>query len=112
MIEDNEPIAWNLQEIIENEGHTVAIAKDGRTGLNLAIALQPDLIFCDLKISGLDGFQLWQALRENPATCQLPVVFLTAWLNARTINRFQEMGVRWIAKPFGVPQIVAILRSC
>ena len=77
VIEDNQDIAANLGDYLEDRGHTVDFAADGVTGLHLAVVHDFDAIVLDLNLPGLDGLEVCRKLR-NEARKQTPVLMLTA----------------------------------
>ncbi len=82
-------------------GFSVAEARSGREGLALAAQLRPDLILLDVMMPEMDGPETLRALRADPATSAIPVVFMTAKAQRSDVERYRAMGVRGvIAKPF------------
>jgi two-component system, OmpR family, alkaline phosphatase synthesis response regulator PhoP len=92
----------------------VFTAASGNEGLNEAIALKPDAILLDIMMPDMDGIATFAALQANPATQSIPVILLTAKVQAADQRRFAELGVRGIiTKPFKAmklpSQIAAVL---
>src|SRR5690606_1352885 len=77
VIEDNQDIAANLGDYLEDRGHTVDFAADGVTGLHLAVVHAFDAIVLALNLPGIDGLEVCRKLR-NDARKQTPVLMLTA----------------------------------
>jgi CheY-like chemotaxis protein len=83
------------------QGWTVASANGGATGLALAGTCAPDMILLDVMMPEMDGPTTVRALRANEATRSIPVIFLTAKVQAADRQRFMQLGVQGIiAKPF------------
>src|SRR5512141_1242705 len=78
VIEDQPQMRKNLVTILEMENFQVISAENGRRGVELARSERPDLVLCDVMMPELDGFGVLQALRADPATATLPLIFLTA----------------------------------
>lgn len=101
VIEDEVDIRSNLVELLELEGHTVVSADNGITGLLGAIEHTPDLIMCDVMMPELDGYDVLQALRQDPKTLAIPFIFLTALADKGDIRRGMVLGADdYLTKPF------------
>ncbi len=80
---------------------TVIEAENGRVGVSVAADEQPDVILLDFQMPRMDGAQTISALKENPETSRLPVIFLTAKTGRRARGAYEQMGaVGTIEKPF------------
>ncbi len=77
-IEDNPVSGAMLTRRLGLEGHAVQVATDGETGLKVALADRPDLILLDMSLPGMDGWQLVEKLKADPAARHVPVIALTA----------------------------------
>jgi CheY-like chemotaxis protein len=77
VIEDNNDIATNIGDYLEDRGHVVDFAGDGVTGLHLAVVNDFDTIVLDLTLPGMDGLEVCKKLRQE-AKKQTPVLMLTA----------------------------------
>ena len=77
VIEDNQDIAANLGDFLEDRGHTVDFAADGVTGLHLAVVNEFDAIVLDLNLPGMDGLEVARKLR-NPQRPPPTILMLTA----------------------------------
>lgn len=92
-------------------GFTVAVAGSGDEALLAIPAFQPDLVLLDVMMPGKDGPATLEALRADPATRDLPVIFITAKAQAEEIARFHRLGVAdVITKPFEPAELVAQIR--
>jgi CheY-like chemotaxis protein len=82
-------------------GWEIATADSGAEALRVAANLKPDAILLDVMMPGMDGPATFRRLQDDPATRDIPVIFLTAKVQAADKRRFTELGVRtMIAKPF------------
>jgi putative two-component system response regulator len=68
-----------LQTVFERSGFQVLIAANGRTALDVAAAAQPDVIVCDVRLGTMSGYEVCAALKADPATSAIPVIFQTAY---------------------------------
>jgi two-component system sensor histidine kinase/response regulator len=79
---------------------------DGQDGAQTAIFLQPDLILCDVNMSGVDGYQTLHLLRENPLTRHTPCILMTGQGSEIGRRRGMELGADdYLLKPFSVGQL-------
>lgn len=82
-------------------GWEVVTANSGTQGLARAVEQQPDAILLDVMMPGMDGPTTFRELRKNPATANIPVLLLTAKVQANDQRRFADLGVSAILfKPF------------
>ncbi len=101
VIEDEVEIRSNLVELLELEGYDVFGADNGITGLLGAVEHCPDLIICDVMMPELDGYDVLQALRQEPEVLGTPFIFLTALANKDDIRRGMLLGADdYLTKPF------------
>ena len=110
VIEDNQDIAANLGDYLEDRGHTVDFAADGVTGLHLAVVHDFDAIVLDLSLPGLDGLEVCRKLR-NEARKQTPVLMLTARDSLdNKLAGFDSGADDYLIKPFALPELEARVR--
>jgi two-component system alkaline phosphatase synthesis response regulator PhoP len=82
-------------------GMQVLEASGGDEGVRTAETEQPDVILLDVTMPAMDGVATLSALRANPATSRIPVVFLTAKAMTPEVRQLQDLGARAIlVKPF------------
>jgi CheY-like chemotaxis protein len=102
IIDDEEDIrevaALSLETVA---GWNVITANSGAQGLARAIEHQPEAILLDVMMPGMDGPTTFRELRKNPVTAAIPVLLLTAKVQASDQRRFADLGVQAILfKPF------------
>lgn len=102
LIDDEETIQEVVQLGIEIEvGWEVLIASSGIEGIKIAETQQPEAIILDVMMPDLDGIATLSQLKDNPKTRSIPVIFLTAKIQAADKNQFHNLGVAGvITKPF------------
>ena len=82
-------------------GWDVLTASSGAQGLAMAAREKPDAILLDVMMPGMDGPTTVRELKKNPATARIPVVLLTAKVQASDKKRFADLGVEAVlSKPF------------
>ena len=82
-------------------GWEVMVANSGAQGLIRAATYKPDAILLDVMIPGMDGPTTFRELQKNPVTAKIPVLFLTAKVQATDRRRFADLGIHAVlVKPF------------
>jgi signal transduction histidine kinase len=79
LIVDDEPSGIiALESILNGEGYDLEFAQNGKSALEIAAAVLPDLILLDVMMPGMDGFEVCRRIRSTPALAEVPIVILTA----------------------------------
>ena len=82
-------------------GYEVVVCESGAAGLAQAAASLPDLILLDVMMPGMNGPETLEALQADPALAQIPVIFVTARVQAEEVRSYLRLGaVAVIPKPF------------
>jgi twitching motility two-component system response regulator PilH len=100
-----------LGKVVQNSGHTVVYATDGDEAVEKAKKTKPALIFLDVVMARMNGFNACRKLKQDPETAKTPVVLVTS-KNADS-DRFwgQKQGADdHIAKPFTPDSIMAVIK--
>ncbi|HET9596996.1 MAG TPA: ATP-binding protein, partial [Anaeromyxobacteraceae bacterium] len=92
LVEDNVDAAETLRIALEIAGHEVAIAHDGRSGVEKARLLRPDIVLCDIGLPEMDGYAVAGSLRADPAMGDTALVALTGYGLARDRARALDAG--------------------
>jgi putative two-component system response regulator len=101
-----------LQRLLTRDGYAVATAMNGSEALAAVQIAHPDLVLMDVKMPGLDGFQVCRALKQDPATCLIPVVLLTGLGDSEDRLRGIDAGAdNFVSKPFSAQELLARIRS-
>ena len=99
-----------LHARLEAAGHEVAEAVNGEEGLRLLDTGAPDLVFLDVMMPRVDGWQVCRQIKADPKTKAVPVVMLTALGQEIDQLRGYESGADdYLAKPWNVEQLAATL---
>ena len=101
-IDDEDDIKTLAQFCLESEaGWLMMSASSGQEGLEIALQEQPDAILLDAMMPELDGIQTLAKLKANPATKNIPTIFITAKAQASDRRRFYNAGAKGVInKPF------------
>jgi len=112
VIEDEPKTGDYLQRGLAESGFAIRLARNGRDGLAIAFEGEIDLVVLDVMLPRMDGWQVLEALRANPATEQIPVLFLTARDEVQDRVRGLELGADdYLVKPFAFVELVARIRT-
>jgi signal transduction histidine kinase len=117
IVDDNPTNLSVISQALRGEGWQVRIATDGEDALSKVNAAQkathnlPTLILLDVQMPGIDGFEVCQQLKANPATAEIPVIFMTALADTASKVKGLSLGaVDYITKPFEQAEAIARIR--
>ncbi len=106
--EDDPMIRKLVQAALRSTTHDVHIAEDGKRGLDLIERLRPDVVFSDVAMPVMDGFELADAMRAMPDVAHIPIVFMTASVQREQIEEcFRHGAAGHLAKPFTMAELRA-----
>jgi CheY-like chemotaxis protein len=112
VIEDDATILENTLELLELEGFNVMGASDGMDGLEQALKYLPDAIICDVMMPKLDGYGVLTAIRANPATSAIPLIFVSAKPREELVADSARLGVSdFLIKPFRATDLLQMIRK-
>lgn len=112
VIDDDLAINHSLVFVLNEEGFEVVSAFDGEEGLEKVGKLDPDVILLDIMMPKMDGFQVCEDVKSNPATMGIPVIMLTAVTDRDNMIKGLKCGATdFVKKPFDIPELVARVRS-
>jgi CheY-like chemotaxis protein len=108
VIEDNHQNMYLATYLLEHAGYEVIQAADGPTGVRVAQEERPDLIVLDIQLPEMDGYQVMQALRENPALAGIAIVAVTSYAMPGDRDRILRTGcTAYLEKPIDPDSFVA-----
>jgi len=97
----------HIKSIVEGAGYLTVTASSGIEALSRAKSEQPDLIFLDIIMPEMDGFEACRKLRQDPATKHIPVIFVTSKHQKADRVWAQMQGAKdFISKPYSPNQII------
>lgn len=107
VIDDEEILRESILNILKTRGFNTIEAGDGRSGVYLAKQFVPDLILCDIRMPEFDGYEVLKALRQEPTTATIPLIFLTADAIAKVMYQGQQLGANgYLTKPFSTAELL------
>jgi len=110
LVVDDEPrYVWTIQVNLEARGYAVIVAGDGQKAVELAVTEEPDLIVLDIRMPGLDGYEVCRRIREFST---VPIIMLTAL--AEDVDKVKGLDTGaddYVTKPFSAEELLARVRA-
>lgn len=111
VVDDEQDLLEILKFNLETEGYEVVTATSAEDALQLDIA-SFDLLLLDVMMGGMSGFAMARQLKDNPATAQVPIIFLTARDTENdTVTGFNLGADDYISKPFSLREVMVRVRA-
>lgn len=108
IIDDSPTVVFSLKKILQSAGFITLEAGDAETGLELARAELPDLIFLDIILPNANGFAALRTLRKDPATAHIPVIMISGNEQATELFFGSRIGADdFMKKPFSRYEVFA-----
>lgn len=112
LVDDNPTNLGILVKSLSDSGYKVRVAEDGESAIAQIPYAKPDLIFLDVMMPGIDGFETCRRLKLDPATKDIPVIFMTALTDVfDKVQAFQAGAIDYISKPFRVEEVLVRTRT-
>jgi len=111
VVDDSPTIRAVLGKMLGQDGYTVLKAPDGESAVTTVRAEKPDLIFLDIVLPGMSGFEVLRTLRRDPQTRAIPIVMISGNLQATEQFYVQRFGADdFMKKPFGRAEVFERIR--
>jgi len=113
LVVDDEPHNLEILEgFLHLEGFKVVTAEDGEAALLSLPSARPDLVLLDVRMPGLDGFEVCRRIKDNPATAFVPVVMVTALQGTQERVRGAAAGAdEFLTKPFDHTELITRVKA-
>jgi DNA-binding response OmpR family regulator len=110
IVEDEHAVARGIQYALQQEGYSVTVARSGEEGLEFASTQAPDLVVLDVRLPGMDGFEVLRRMRAVGS--KAPVLFLTARDDEFDKVVGLELGADdYVTKPFALRELMSRIRA-
>ena len=112
LIDDDPNLILLVKDYLEFRGYEVITAENGREALEVLEQETPDMIICDVMMPEMDGYSLVSAIRQDPKTSWIPVLFLSA--KGQSQDRVKGLNIGadvYMVKPFEPEELVAQVES-
>ena len=101
LADDEEDIKTVVRLYLEGKGYDVVTAYDGLDSIEVAHSEKPDLIFLDVMMPVINGYEVCRKLKADPETAGIPIVMLSAAAHADSVQKGLDAGaVDYLVKPF------------
>jgi CheY-like chemotaxis protein len=112
VIDDNDDVRSIVAAVLRNFGFVVREANDGGAGIQMVLEERPDLIITDVRMPGMDGHHLLNAIRELQATASIPVILMTGSASHDDFRRGMVSGADdYLHKPFTPDELIEAVLS-
>jgi two-component system, sensor histidine kinase len=99
--EDEASIRKLILTSLRASNHEILMAENGAEGLALIEESRPDVVFTDIAMPVMDGYELWSRIQAHPELRQTPVAVITASVQRDQVEHLKTLGlVHYLAKPF------------
>jgi DNA-binding response OmpR family regulator len=110
--DDNENIRDALTYLLEDEGYSLSMAKDGSDALKKAREFLPDILFLDIMMPEMNGYEVCRVIKNDPRLKKIYIIMLTAKGQVAEQERGKEVGAdEYIVKPFSPMEILSKIKN-
>nr|WP_307733012.1 ATP-binding protein [Massilia agri] len=110
VVDDNRDAAETLSALLSHAGHSAPVANDGHQALRMLTSFQPHVVFLDLGMPGMSGYEVAAAIRRDPGNAGVRLVALTGWGGEADRERTAQAGFdRHLTKPATAEAIEGVL---
>lgn len=110
VVDDNADAALVLSMCLSACGHETAVTYDGREGIDLAEAFEPEIIFLDLGMPQMSGYEVVTELRRRPKLTSVYIAALTGWNDPETREKVLEAGFdKHMTKPVMMDEVLELV---
>jgi DNA-binding response OmpR family regulator/two-component sensor histidine kinase len=112
LVEDEKQLVVNISLLLRSEGYDVMSANDGLEAMHKLNEFTPDLIISDIMMPYLNGYELFQRIKQNPKINYIPFLFLTAKSDITSIRQGMNLGADdYIIKPFSSDDLLRAIKT-
>jgi two-component system, sensor histidine kinase and response regulator len=114
LIEDETVLLDSLKVILQLNNYNPILAENGTTALKILNqqSNEIDLIVCDINLPDISGFDILQKIKSNSAINSIPFIFLTAYADAKDIQKGLRLGAdEYLTKPFSSKELVNVINK-
>jgi two-component system, cell cycle response regulator DivK len=111
-VEDNEYNRKIVRQLLSRTSYRLQEAMDGEAALGMVRTQRPDLILMDVQLPKMSGLDVTRALRDDPATANVPIIVVTSFALSGDDQRAMAAGASaYIAKPYSPRELLALINT-
>lgn len=99
-----------LQSLLEEEGYQVEVAEEAEEALAKLHEFTPDLILLDVMMPGVNGYELTRQIRRDRVFCAIPIVMITASIEACRVKGLSAGATDFVRKPLDIEELLLIIQ--
>ena len=112
VIEDDKRLAKTVRNVLLTHGYDVCCADNGAAGIEKAFEYNPDLILCDIKMDPINGYQVYNVLKDSSAIDHIPFIFITGCNELQDIRLGMDLGADdYFIKPFDNEELLKTIEK-
>ncbi|MDP1678330.1 MAG: response regulator [Bacteroidota bacterium] len=113
VVDDEKDLRNAIDDILTDAGYSTILAGNGSQGLAFAKSEHPDLILCDIQMPSMNGYELLNAVKKEPALSKIPFVFMTGVNVAQfDLRKGMDLGADdYLTKPFSIEDLVSAIET-
>lgn len=111
VIEDDQLLAKTIANVLALEDFDFCIANNGSSGIQKAFEYSPDLILCDIQMDPIDGYQVFNVLKESKFLDRIPFIFISGYCDIQDIRFGMDLGADdYFTKPFNNEDLIRAIK--
>lgn len=111
IVDDNQDAADSLASLLEVYNHVVQVAYDGEAALSIAQSFGPDCLFADIRMPGIDGYDLARHVRQIPTLESVKLIAMSAFSDDDHVRKATEAGFDYrLTKGCGLEEVLEVLK--
>jgi len=108
IVDDNPNNLYVLSGILQQDGYKVRPSTNGEVAIRSIVSFPPDLVLLDVRMPGMDGYEVCRRMKSNALVKGIPVIFISALQDTEDkVAAFKAGGVDYITKPFQLEEVLA-----
>jgi chemosensory pili system protein ChpA (sensor histidine kinase/response regulator) len=112
VVDDSLTVRRVTQRLLERQGYTVMLAKDGVDALRQLQDVRPDIMLVDIEMPRMDGYDLTRNVRGNKQTADIPIIMITSRTAEKHRKMAFELGVNeYLGKPYQEDELVKSIKQ-